>query len=77
MCFHEWNAIFTELIDWSQSGDRLLGNMVTNMLTKFDKYYGSLANINKLLVIRVLFDPRYKLGYVSYLFEATCDNLQV
>ena len=47
------------------------------MLTKFDKYWGSLANINKLLVIGVLLDPRYKLDYVSYLFKAMCDNLQV
>ena len=68
---------FTDLTDWSKSGDRLLGNMATNMLTKFDKYWGSLANINKLLVIGVLLDPIYKLDYVSYLFEATCDNLQV
>ena len=37
-CFHELNAIFTELTNWSKSGDRLLGNMATNMLTKFDKY---------------------------------------
>ena len=77
MCFYELNVIFTELIDWSKSGGHLLGNMATNMLTKFDKYWGSLANINKLLVIGVFLDPRYKLDYVSYLFEATCDNLQV
>ena len=68
---------FIDVTDWSKSGDRLLGNMATNMLTKFDKYWGSLANINKLLVIGVLLDPIYKLDYVSYLFEATCDNLQV
>ena len=30
-----------------------------------------------MLVIGVLLDPRYKLDYVSYLFEATCDNLHV
>ena len=29
------------------------------------------------MVIGVLLDPRYKLDYVSYLFEATCENLHV
>ena len=29
LCFHELSAIFTELTNWSKSGDRLLGNMAT------------------------------------------------
>ena len=36
--FYELNAIFIKLTDWNKSGDHLLGNMTTNMLTKFDKY---------------------------------------
>nr|XP_048328389.1 zinc finger BED domain-containing protein RICESLEEPER 3-like [Ziziphus jujuba var. spinosa] len=43
--------------------------MAKKMLTKFEKYWGSLGNVNKLLLIAVVLDPRYKLEYVSYLFE--------
>ncbi|KAK2649762.1 hypothetical protein Ddye_017251 [Dipteronia dyeriana] len=40
-----------------------------NMKIKFEKYWGSLEKTNKLLIVAVVLDPRYKLQYVSYCFS--------
>lgn len=48
--------------------DNLLKRMAINMKTKFDKYWGSLDTMNKLLIIAVVLDPRYKMEYVSFCY---------
>ena len=39
------------------------------MKVKYDKYWGSLGRINKLIFIAVVFDPHYKLDYLSFCFS--------
>ena len=43
--------------------------MATSMKNKYDKYWGSIHNLNNLLVILVILDPHYKLKHVTFCFE--------
>lgn len=48
--------------------------MVKKMKKKFDC---SMENMNKLLIIVVVLDPRFKLEYVSFCFESLYDTNKV
>ena len=39
------------------------------MKVKYDKYWGSVERINKLIFIAVVLDPLYKLDYISFCFS--------
>ena len=65
---HEICTLQAQLNEWSISGDYLLGDMAAKMLKKFDKYWGKLKNINQMLLIAIVLDPRYKLDYVEHCF---------
>lgn len=43
--------------------------MATQMLKKFDKYQGTLGDVNKLSLNVVVLHPHYKLDYVALIFE--------
>ena len=48
------------------------------MKLKFDKYWLKLKDMNKMLLIVVILDPRYKLLYVEYFFpKLEKDNIKV
>ncbi|KAL5856918.1 hypothetical protein ACOSQ3_004376 [Xanthoceras sorbifolium] len=57
--------------------------MTSSMKSKFDKYWGKIEDVNKLLIIALVLVPRYKLNYVKFCFgdmfddkktkEMTCD----
>ncbi|XP_060676328.1 uncharacterized protein LOC132805410 [Ziziphus jujuba] len=66
--FHEICSIQSQLDAWSLSGEYLLNDMATKMKRKFDKYWGKMDDINPLLLIAIVLDPRYKLDYVEYCF---------
>ncbi|KAK0585151.1 hypothetical protein LWI29_023987 [Acer saccharum] len=68
MFFHELCSIATELNTLANSGDFLLGEMAAAMKYKFDKYWGKIEDLNKLLIIALVLDPRYKLDYVKFCF---------
>ena len=36
------------------------------MKKKYDKYWGTIENVNTLLLIAIVLDPRYKLDYVTF-----------
>ncbi|KAL5549819.1 hypothetical protein UlMin_005050 [Ulmus minor] len=40
--------------------------MVSNMKLKFDKYWGNPENINLVMFLAIVLDPRYKMGYVKF-----------
>ncbi|KAK2663505.1 hypothetical protein Ddye_002079 [Dipteronia dyeriana] len=40
------------------------------MKQKFDKYWKGLEQTNNLLILAVVLDPRYKLGYVKFRFDS-------
>ncbi|KAK2640602.1 hypothetical protein Ddye_028397 [Dipteronia dyeriana] len=64
--FHEVFSIQYELIVLSTNTDPFLGTMTTSMKRKYDKYWGSIESINKLVLISIVLDRRYKLDYVTF-----------
>ncbi|KAK2633714.1 hypothetical protein Ddye_028506 [Dipteronia dyeriana] len=66
--FQEVFSIQSELIELSTNTDHFLGIMATSMKRNYDKYWGSIESINKLLLISIVLDPRYKLDYVTFYF---------
>lgn len=43
--------------------------MFISMKIKFDKYLGSLKITKNMLMVTWELDPRYKFGYINFLFE--------
>ncbi|KAL9411122.1 hypothetical protein AB3S75_044833 [Citrus x aurantiifolia] len=72
--FHRVSTMQSLLTAKCQDSDSMLSAMTKKMKTKFDKYWGSVENMNKLLIIAVVLDPRYKLDYVSFCFESLYDT---
>ncbi|XP_054813399.1 zinc finger BED domain-containing protein RICESLEEPER 2-like [Prosopis cineraria] len=68
-CFHQI-ALIQELLDENiESDDPLLREMSLSMKSKYDKYWGAADNLNPLLIIAVILDPRYKLAYINHVFD--------
>ena len=67
--FHDFCLILNTFKTWVGSLDPLLGRMTEKMKAKYDKYWGSIKNINMMIFIAVVLDPRYKLRFVEWSFE--------
>ncbi|KAK9940288.1 hypothetical protein M0R45_016956 [Rubus argutus] len=61
-------TIVAELEKCIKSDDPLMGSIGTSMKMKFDKYWNKLEDMNKILLIAVVLDPRYKMLYLEYFF---------
>ncbi|KAK3204781.1 hypothetical protein Dsin_018827 [Dipteronia sinensis] len=68
MFFHELCSIVIELTTLTSSGNFLLCEMMITMKSKFDKYWSKIEDINKLFIIALVLDLRYKLDYVKFCF---------
>ena len=55
--FHELWGIQELLTQWSTNVNSVLSNMSSNMKVKYDKYWGSVERINKLIFIAAILDP--------------------
>jgi uncharacterized protein DUF4413 len=53
--------------------DEGMRKMLTNMMEKYDKYYGNIDNINIFVFVAVLLDPRHKWNYVDWIVRASYD----
>ncbi|KAF7841239.1 zinc finger BED domain-containing protein RICESLEEPER 2-like [Senna tora] len=73
-CFHDIAHVHTMLQASAVHQDPLIGEMAKKMKLKYDKYWGKPENMNPLLVIGVVLDPRYKFGYVNNTFNDIYDN---
>ena len=51
--------------------------MADKMKLKYDKYWENLDNINFLLYVAVVLDPRYKLTYLKFSFNKVYENDKV
>ena len=71
--YHEICEIHSQLNDFVDANDPLLSLMAASMKEKYDKYWGNADNINPLLFVAVVLDPRYKMRYLKYCFEAVYD----
>ncbi|KAL0536304.1 hypothetical protein IC582_025248 [Cucumis melo] len=64
--YKEINKVQFVLEKWSNNNNSVLSLMTMNMKTKFDKYWGSLEKMNKLMFVAMVIDHRYKLKYLTY-----------
>lgn len=64
-----------DMIKWmiNSSNDDTLTSMAREMKLKYDKYWGNYDNINYLLFVCVVLDPRCKLKYVEWNLRRLCD----
>ncbi|KAK9935412.1 hypothetical protein M0R45_022515 [Rubus argutus] len=71
-------TIVGELEKCTSSSDPLMVSIGTSMKIKFDKYWLKLQDMNKILLIAVVLDPRYKLLYLDFFFpKLVKDNSSV
>ncbi|KAK2655675.1 hypothetical protein Ddye_008727 [Dipteronia dyeriana] len=63
-------TIRNQLISLSTEIDPLVSKIAVSMKQKFDKYWKGLEQTNNLLILAVVLDPRYKLGYVKFRFDS-------
>ncbi|XP_040369412.1 uncharacterized protein LOC112187027 [Rosa chinensis] len=68
-------TIVGELDKCMASDDHLLVCIGTSMKKKFDKYWLQLQDLNQILLIAVILDPRYKLLYLEFFFPKLQANL--
>ncbi|XP_077223462.1 zinc finger BED domain-containing protein RICESLEEPER 2-like [Tasmannia lanceolata] len=64
--FHEISEVECLLKQWSESDAYKLGMMVRRMKEKYDKYWGDIEKMNKLIYIAVVLDPRNKMDFVKF-----------
>ncbi|KAI9091200.1 hypothetical protein K1719_028264 [Acacia pycnantha] len=64
--FREIYKVYRFLNEWLKSDVLELCNVASRMKEKFDKYWGDPMQLNKLLYIAVVLDPRYKLDWVQF-----------
>jgi len=69
-CDNEIVTIERNLIALSKKPDEKLRKKAKAMRDKYDKYWGGLKKINKMLIIASVFDPRNKMKFASLCFEA-------
>ncbi|XP_072060642.1 zinc finger BED domain-containing protein RICESLEEPER 2-like [Arachis hypogaea] len=72
--FHEFCKILRVFKASCGSRDPLLGSMAERMKLKYDKYWGNIKNINMMIFVAVILDPRYKLKFVNFSFEKLYDK---
>ncbi|TXG46520.1 hypothetical protein EZV62_006732 [Acer yangbiense] len=68
--FKSWCTIRNQLNSLTSERDPLVSKIAVSMQQKFDKYWGGLEKTNNLLIVAVVLDPRYKLGYVKFRFDS-------
>nr|GMC57713.1 zinc finger BED domain-containing protein RICESLEEPER 2-like [Ipomoea batatas] len=67
-CFNDICTIEANLSVFTSSRDVNMSNMAFEMKKTFDKYWEGFE-INKLLIISSVFDPKSKMGFVTICFE--------
>ncbi|KAB1220465.1 putative AC transposase [Morella rubra] len=67
--FQEVSYIHTHLMAYCDSHDDLLSAMAFRMKLKYEKYWGDVEKINRLLFVAVILDPRYKIITLEFWFE--------
>ncbi|WZZ16186.1 hypothetical protein YC2023_109275 [Brassica napus] len=68
-CYNEIVTIERNLITLSTSTDEKLRTKAMVMRAKFNKYWDGLKDINRLLIVASVFDPRNKMKFAGLCFE--------
>ena len=53
------------LNEWSLSSNEMISTMAESMLAKFNSYW---ANVNVVMVVAVILDPRYKMRLLEFYY---------
>ena len=69
ICYNEIVIIERNLIALSNSRDGVLQIQAKEMRNKFEKYWDGLLNMNPLIIITSVFDPRNKMQFASICFD--------
>ncbi|GKV13314.1 hypothetical protein SLEP1_g24341 [Rubroshorea leprosula] len=77
MYFHDFSTILNLLNKWSGSNDPLFSTIAEKMREKHEKYWGAASNMNVLIFIACVLDPRYKLSFVEFVFGKLYDRITV
>ncbi|XP_063940304.1 zinc finger BED domain-containing protein RICESLEEPER 2-like [Daucus carota subsp. sativus] len=64
--YHEISTVNYLLKDWMKSDDIDVSLMGERMKEKYDKYWGDVHKMNKLIYVAVVVDPRYKLEFIEF-----------
>jgi len=67
--FHDIMLMRAKLSEFAGGEDMDISSMAYLMKLKFEKYWETEGNLNYLLFIAVILDPRYKLKYLRYCLE--------
>lgn len=70
--FYAVIKIETAIKNWVPPGSSVevsLKQMTINMRAKYDKYFDSYVQLNLLLMIAFIFDPRFKLRHATHLLS--------
>lgn len=66
--FHEFVLMHSKLDELAGHDDPLIAAMAVRMKKKFSKYWENKEDLNNLLFIAVILDPRYNLKFLSFFF---------
>ncbi|WOL01603.1 zinc finger BED domain-containing protein RICESLEEPER 2-like [Canna indica] len=66
----EISDLLSAILEWTRSDDSNVKGMGTKMKTKFDKYWGNVDRMNKIIFFVVVLDPREKFMAIEVSF---CD----
>lgn len=69
--YHEISTVNCLLKEWIKSDDVELKLMGERMKDKYDKYWGDVNKMNKLIYVAVVIDTRYKLEFIEF---ALCEE---
>ncbi|GAA0163004.1 hypothetical protein LIER_18981 [Lithospermum erythrorhizon] len=64
----DWSKVET-FVKLLGSDDLVLSNMADNMRAKFDKYWVKASVKNNMVLLEIVFDPRYKIKYLNFCFK--------
>ena len=66
LLFQELSTVYDHLQGYCEDDDYILSTMAMRMKSKYDKYWGHLDNINLMLFVTIVLDPRYKLDALEF-----------
>ncbi|KAF7826425.1 zinc finger BED domain-containing protein RICESLEEPER 2-like [Senna tora] len=72
--FHDFGTILNALNKWCESDDLIFKSMAKKMKNKFDKYWRNIKNVNLIIFIACVLDPRYKMKFVEFAFAKLYDT---
>jgi hypothetical protein len=67
--FYQISSIFCELKRASMDLNSVFATVGVDMMAKYTKYWGNIANMNKLLYYGTILDPRFKMSYIEWIFK--------